>query len=122
MNQRTRLRASPLRSAHAAAVLVLGTLAASCAAPQSDKRDEQVQAVIERYRQGVAEAMREIRAGEPTVYTFGVSGAAGVDPETGLARKPVATDAVDAGTLWRIVGHNDAARAYRGLPFGPPVP
>jgi hypothetical protein len=98
-----------------AAALVLAALALSCSATQPSANKDR-EWLIEAYRRGVAEAMREIRAGEPTIYAFGLLTPSGIEPRTGLTYKAVAGDAVDPDTLWRIRGHNDAIRAYNGVP------
>jgi hypothetical protein len=94
--------------------MVLAAAVVSCSADRA-RCGEETERAVGAYGQGVAEAMQEIHAGGPTIYAWGLHPRGGVDPETGLALKFVAGDAVDPGTLWRIRGHNEAVRAYCGL-------
>src|SRR3982750_2046772 len=82
----------------------------SCAPTRRSETQESV--TIESYRQGVAEAMQEIRAGKPTIYSFGLNTPPGADRETGLPYKRVGTDVVGSDLLWRVLGHNDAVKSY----------
>jgi hypothetical protein len=105
-----------------AAVIVVAAICVSCGATHREGADDVSAKAIASYREGMAEAMREIRAGDPTIYTFGLNNPGGVDPQTGLRYQRVGGDAADPGMLWHVLGHNDAVKAYRGVPLGPAVP
>ena len=109
-------------AAFASAATLLLALGASCAANRQGNSNSDVPRTIAAYRLGVAAAMEEIRAGGATIHTFGYATREGTDPQTQLPYKSVAGDAVPAETYWRVLGHNDTIRAYKGLPLAPLVP
>ena|SRR5690242_17545678 len=101
---------------------VLSALGMSCAANRPERPAPDLAQVISAYRRGVADAARELHAGEPSIYGFGKYDAEGVDGETGLPYRSLAGDAVPPDLVWRVMGHNDTIRAYQGLPLGSPIP
>ena len=112
------VKLSPLWTA---AALVLSMLSISCTTTHPGN-SAIAAGTFDAYRQGMADALQEIRAGNPTIYTFGLNTPPGVDQKTGYRFKRVGTDVAATELLWRIIGHNDAIRAYGGVPPRPMAP
>ena len=92
----------------------------SCTAshPSSNQPDGSI--IIEAYRQGIAEAIQELRNNSPTIYTTSAP-TTEMDPETNLPYRRF--DGPNTPIqLWRLLGHNDFIRGYIGAQLGPPVP
>ena len=101
------------------AAVVVPLVCCTCA-NQQQKETLDGAAIIEAYRQGIGEAIAELRNNAPTIYTTATP-VATVDPETNYPYRHF-----DGPTtplqMYRLLGHNDFIRGYIGANLGPPVP
>jgi len=105
----------------AVAAVALAALAHACAAPHAAPQQQiDPTTAIDAYRQGVAEAIQELRQNAPTIYTA-VQPNTEIDADTNLPLKS-AGGPTNPFQLYRLLGHNDFIRGYLGAPLGPPVP
>jgi hypothetical protein len=109
-------KSHPFLAAITIALLFLPSCTAS--RPATNQADGSI--IIEAYRQGIAEAIQDIRNNSPSIYTT-TTPATELDPETNLPYRPFNGGAT-ALQLWRLLGHNDFIRGYVGANLGPPVP
>jgi hypothetical protein len=77
-------------------------------------------AIIEAYRQGIAEAITELRNNSPTIYTTTTPSMPN-DPDTNFPYRQFNGPTTPL-QLWRLLGHNDFVRGYVGANLGRPVP
>ena len=102
------------------AALTVTMLLASCTPSHPPANQAEGPVIIEAYRQGIAEAIQEIRNNSPSIYTT-TTPTLELDPDTNFPYRPF-----NGGTtpiqLYRLLGHNDFIRGYVGAPLGPPVP
>jgi hypothetical protein len=103
--------------------LLMGVVVSiGCCACASHPKEPQAEGstIVEAYRQGIAEAIQELRNNAPTIYTT-TTPAMPVDPETNLPYQQFNGPTTPL-QLWRMLGHNDFIRGYFGANLGPPVP
>jgi len=99
---------------------VILALAPACAGPQAAPPQIDPTMAIDAYRQGVAEAIQELRRNAPTIYTA-IQPETEFDDDTNLPLKSAGGPSTPF-QLYRLLGHNDFIRGYIGAPLGPPVP
>jgi len=102
------------------AAVVVPLVCCACANQPAKETQLDGAAIIEAYRQGIGEAIVELRNNSPTIYTT-TTPTVPTDPETNFPYKQF-----DGPTtplqMWRLLGHNDFVRGYIGANLGPPVP
>ena len=93
-----------------------------CACANQQPKENQLDgaAIVEAYRQGIAEAIQELRSNSPSIYTT-TTPAATVDPVTNYPYRQFNGPTTPL-QMWRLLGHNDFIRGYVGADLGPPVP
>ena len=101
------------------AILILSLSSCTPAHPPPIQQDPTL--VIDAYRQGIADAIAELRNNSPTIYAL-TTPTTEVDPETNLPYHLLQQGPLTTLQLWRLLGHNDFIRGYLGTPLGPPVP
>ena len=91
----------------------------ACAGPPKEAQLEGP-VIIEAYRQGIAEAIQELRNNAPSIYTT-TTPTMTVDPETNCPYRQFSGPTTPL-QMYRLLGHNDFIRGYVGANLGPPVP
>ena len=100
--------------------LVVAALLCGCANAPPKETQLDGAAIIEAYRQGIGEAIAELRNNSPTIYTT-TTLPNPVDPDTNFPYKQFNGPTTPL-QMWRLLGHNDFVRGYIGANLGPPVP
>ena len=102
------------------AAVVISMVCCACANQKPEETHLDGSAIVEAYRQGIAEAIQEIRNNSPSIYTT-TTPSTPVDPDTNYPYRQF-QGATTPLQMWRLLGHNDFIRGYVGANLGPPVP
>ena len=102
------------------AAVVLPLICGACANQQPKETQLDGAAIVEAYRQGIGEAIAELRNNAPTIYTT-TTPTMPNDPETNFPYRQFNGPTTPL-QMYRLLGHNDFVRGYIGANLGPPVP